>query len=146
MCTAFSTWQRISNKMRDLMIIANDLKRAKGHLEFCMELVREQIREGKSFLHEHPAYATSWQTDVVEQSLNEPGVTRVTRDQCLYGCEAEDGLPIKKPTSFVSNAVELTKELTARCKVRGGQCGRPEGGDPQAVPWQDGEACRHVPL
>ena len=46
--------------------------------------------------------------------------------QCMYGCEAEDGSPIKKPTSFVTNAPELAQELMKRCGDRGGECGRPE--------------------
>ena len=65
---------------------------------------------------------------MIEKLLNEKGVVRVTCDQCLYGCEAEDRSPIKKPTSFMSNAEELTKELTSRCHGKGSQCGRPEGG------------------
>jgi hypothetical protein len=128
MCTAFSTWQRINNKIRDPMIVANELKRAKEHLKFVVELYREQIRGGRYFLHEHPAYATSWQTEEIEKLLNEKSVVRVTCDQCMYGCEAEDGSPIKKPTSFMSNAEELTKELVARCHGKSSQCGRPEGG------------------
>ena len=31
------------------------------HLKFVVSLYREQIRRGRLFLHEHPAYATSWQ-------------------------------------------------------------------------------------
>ena len=126
--TEFSTWQRINNKIRDPMIVANELKRAKEHLKFFVELYREQIRGGRYFLHEHPAYATSWQTEEIEKLLNEKSVVRVTCDQCMYGCEAEDGSPVKKPTSFMSNAQEFTRELEARCNGRGGQCGRPEGG------------------
>ena len=78
-------------------------------------------------MQEHPAYATSWQTDVMEKILEEKGVTSFTCDQCVYGCEAEDGSLIKKPTSVMSNAKKFTKELTARCHGRGGQCGRPDG-------------------
>ena len=60
MCTAFSTWQRINNKIRDPMIVANEIKKAKEHLKFCDELYREQIKGGRYLLHEHPAYAASW--------------------------------------------------------------------------------------
>ena len=60
LCTAFSTWQRISNKIPDPMIVANEFKIEKEHLEFCAELYREQIKGGRYFLHEHPAYATSY--------------------------------------------------------------------------------------
>ena len=45
-CTAFSTWQRANNKIRDPMIVANELKWAKEHLESCVELYREQIKGG----------------------------------------------------------------------------------------------------
>ena len=64
---------------------------------------------------------------MIEKLLGEKGVVRVACDQCLYGCEAEDGYPIKKPTSFMSNAEELMKELTAMWHGKGSQCGRPEG-------------------
>ena len=66
---------------------------------------------------------------MIEKLLGEEGAVRVTCDQCLYWCEAENGLPIKKPTSFMSNAEEFTKELTARCHGKGGQCGTPESGN-----------------
>ena len=61
MCTAFSTWQRINNLIRDPVTVAAEKKRAIQHLEFCIELYREQIRGGRYFVHEHPAYASSWQ-------------------------------------------------------------------------------------
>jgi hypothetical protein len=47
MCTAFSTWQRINNKIRDPVTVAGELKRAKQHLEFCVELYRIQAKGGR---------------------------------------------------------------------------------------------------
>ena len=35
---------------------------------------------------------------------------------------------MKKPTRFLTNALELGGELTARCNGRGGACGQLEGG------------------
>ena len=89
MCTAFSTWQRVNNAFRDPVVVAGEMARARKHLEFCVELYREQIRGGRYFLHEHPAYASSWQTDIIEGIMSEDGVLRVTADQCLYGSETE---------------------------------------------------------
>ena len=60
------------------------------HLEFCVSFYREQLKNGTYFLHEHPAHASSWQIDIVEKFMREPGVMRVICDQCVYGCEAED--------------------------------------------------------
>ena len=60
MCTAFSTWQRINNLIRDPVTVAAEKRRAVQHLSFCVELYREQLKHGRYFLHEHPAYASSW--------------------------------------------------------------------------------------
>ena len=37
-------WQRINSKIRDTLVVANELKRAKERSEFCAELYREQIK------------------------------------------------------------------------------------------------------
>ena len=55
MCTAFSTWQRINDKIRDPVGVAAEKKRAVVHLEFCIKLYREQMRHGRYFIHEHLA-------------------------------------------------------------------------------------------
>ena len=55
MCTAFSTWQRINDKIRCPITVAAEKRRAVEHLDFCTQLYREQLRNGRYFLHEHPA-------------------------------------------------------------------------------------------
>ena len=104
MCTAFSTWQRVNNAFQDPTIVARELKAAVAHLEFCVELYRIQHKAGRYFLHEHPAHASSWQTEQIDKLAREDGILRVTCDQCQYGCESEKGAPIMKPTSFLTNA------------------------------------------
>ena len=59
MCTALSTQQRINDKRRSPGTVAAKKKRAVQHLEFCIELYLEQMKHCRSFVHEHPAYATS---------------------------------------------------------------------------------------
>ena len=83
---------------------------------------------GRYFLHEHPAYASSWQTEIIEIIMRDDGVIKATCDQCRYGCADDDGNPVKKLTSFVTNAPELAKELGDRSNGRGGICSRPETG------------------
>ena len=128
MCTAFSTWQRISNKIRDPVTVAGELKRAKQHLEFCVKLYREHAKTGRKFLHEHPAYASSWQPGVIEDIMRDDGVVKATCDQCQYGCTDSEGNPVNKPTGIMTTAPEPAKELGDRCNGRGGKCGRPDGG------------------
>jgi hypothetical protein len=79
------------------------------HLAFSVELYREQMRHGGYFAHEHPAYATSWQEEVIKSLLEEQGVVRATSDQCLYGCESEAGDPVKKQTTFMTNSPEVAQ-------------------------------------
>ena len=128
MRTAFYTWQRINNLIRDPVTVAAEKRRAVEHLSFFAELYREQVRNGRYFLHANPAYATSWQEEAIKQVLSEPGVVTATCDQCLYGCETEKGEPVKKPTAFMTNAAELAGEIERRCTGRGGACSRRRGG------------------
>ena len=86
MCTASSTWQRINDNIRCPVIVAAEKRRAIGHLEFCALLYRQQLKNGRYFLHEHPAFATSWQEAVIQKTMSEPGVEIATCDQCQYGC------------------------------------------------------------
>ena len=128
MCTAFCTWQRINDKIRCPVTVAAEKRRAVEHLEFCCQLYREQLRNGRYFLHEHPAYATSWQEAVIQKTMNETGVVTATCDQCQYGCEDAQGQPVKKPTTLMTNAPELAKSLRTRCTGKGKTCSRPQRG------------------
>ena len=91
MCTAFSTWQRINNKIRDKFVVEAEKRRAVEHLVFSIQLYREQLRNGRYFLHEHPSFATSWQEEAMKELMNEPDVETAVCDQCMYGCQSFDG-------------------------------------------------------
>ena len=95
MCTAFSTWQRINDKIRDPYLVTCEKARAVQHLEFCVELYREQLKHGRYFIHEHPAYATSWQEKVMTDLMSESSVETATCDQCQYGSADADGSPVR---------------------------------------------------
>ena len=86
------------------------------------------MKHGRYFLHEHPAQATSWNTDVVKRILELEGVQRTVGHQCQYGADYE-GSPIKKPTGFMSNSPHIRKALSKLCKGKHGHCSRPAGGE-----------------
>ena len=67
-----------------------------------MELHREHVKHGRYFLDEIPAYATSWQETAVKDLA---GVVTATCDQFRHECTAEDGLPVKKPTTLMTSQV-----------------------------------------
>ena len=99
-------------------------------MEFVAELYHEQVEGNRYFLHEHPRYATSWQLKCMEQLQELPGVETVRGDQ--YGAVAphgpDRGCPVKKPTGFMSNSLEIRHALSRICEGRNGGCSRPEGG------------------
>ena len=79
-----------------------------------------QLLEGRLFLHEHPATASSWkEADVIALSKMD-GVRMVTADQCMFGLKTEGHsknsvMPAKKPTKFMTNSWCIAKELDRRC-------------------------------
>ena len=86
MCTAFSTWQRLNAaKARRPDFRKNAYTLACVHIEFVMELYRDQFAGNRYFLHEHPMFASSWSLECVHQLSRAPGVAVVRGDQCLYG-------------------------------------------------------------
>jgi hypothetical protein len=128
MCTAFSTWQRLNDKRRTEEEKREIMSRARLHLRFTMDLYRLQVAEGRYFVHEHPAYATSWDEDCTRRIANLKGVETVMAHQCQHGMrDPRTGDPIKKPTRYMSNAPMILQELERTCSGRGGVCsnGRP---------------------
>ena len=103
------------------------------HIEFVMELYRDQLAGNRYFRHEHPMFASSWSLESVQRLSQAPGVAVVQGDQCQYGAEApHDALkasPVMKPTGFMSDLAEILRELSKRCAPGpGSMCSRPEGG------------------
>ena len=128
MCTAFSALLALSTAKRDPEAVKRQITRARVHLAFMCELYELQVRAGRYFLHEHPQAATSWQMEEVIRVLGLKRVQRVSCHQCQYGAEHENGQPIRKATSFMSNSPYILGELQRKCQGRHGQCSRKEGG------------------
>ena len=68
-------------------------------------LYEEQWKEGRLFLHEHPAIATSWDLEELKKLEAKTGAHIYVADQCMYGLEtwAEDKkvmMPARKPYKF----------------------------------------------
>ena len=87
-CTKFSLLQNLSKAKRDEAKFQEDLKEAKQHKSFCMELARLQMANGRGFLYEQPAGATSWQEDDVLELANHPDVEVIRCDLCQFSLRA----------------------------------------------------------
>ena len=82
MCTMFSSLQNLCPWTQDRI---GKWEEAKDHIEFVVELYREQMRNNRVFLHEHPTGASSWGLECVKKLEREEGVMLVIADQCMYG-------------------------------------------------------------
>jgi len=127
MCTRFCVFQFVNDMKRSPEEVRRSHVRAMVHLRFVCEIYQEQIDGQRYFLHEHPAGATSWNERCVKNIEAQPGVGLATCDQCQYGQEYQ-GEPVRKPTTWMSNAEKVLQNLGERCKGRGGACSRQQGG------------------
>ena len=91
MCTAWSTWQTLNAKRR--LVDQAKLKRlkvqARVHLDFVCRIYPEQLDGGRFFLHEHPAFATSWQEETIRNIAEHDDVQTVHADQCQHNSEVQ---------------------------------------------------------
>ena len=117
MCTLFSQLQNLSGWGPDKQ---ERWVEAVGHMRFVIDLYRRQMREGRLFLHEHPAGATSWGLEMVKKLLEEEGVFTTVADQCEYGLETttqdrKGRVPARKRTRFATNVWMIAQELGRKC-------------------------------
>ena len=82
-CNAFSkiqTWNRSRqhpDRYKEMMRVG------RLHLQRCVDLYREQMKEGHYFLHEYPNGSSSVKEPCLESLLREPGVYLVKGPMCL---------------------------------------------------------------
>ena len=129
-CTDWSVLNtRLNHRRMDPAVVAERRRKARGHLEFVVELYRRQRARGAHFLHEHPASADSWDTDVVQDLLAEPGVQSAAGHMCRHGMRmmVPDGevRPVRKPTRWASSAPEVLRRVALRCLNVGCRPGNP---------------------
>ena len=117
-CTAFSLLQNLSKHKRSKDVVDREMRTAKAHVKFCMELYRIQMCGQRFFMHEHPATATSWSmSEVIEVAMME-SVEIITIDMCAFGMKYIDSQGeslVKKPTKIMCNSEEILKRLEKRC-------------------------------
>ena len=115
-CKAFS---KLAQWNFDKPGYQDTLKLGMKHLKLCMEMYSYQVSQGRLFVHEHPAGATSWGLPAVQQLLRMPGVVKAYVDQCMFGQTAvKNGVefPAKKPTIFATNSKFIAEALERKCR------------------------------
>ena len=93
------------------------------HLTRCIELYKEQIRDGLYFLHEFPSGSSSVFEPVLQDLLRTPGVFKVKGPMCFWGMTSSDSQgegPVKKETYWVTNSRFIAAELDRECTNKTG--------------------------
>jgi hypothetical protein len=74
MCKEFSTWNDLNSEYRTDEVVRDKITEAVSHLQFALELCREQLKAGRLLLFEHPCGASSWETNMVQRLAMETSV------------------------------------------------------------------------
>ena len=122
-CEAFSMLQALSKDKRPEEETARRLEVGLRHLHTAVRIYRRQYEEGRVFLHEHPAGATSWDDSEVIALQKLPGVFTVCGPMCTWGMEVSDGRRsglVFKKTKWVTNSPRLAKVLDTWCSNQSG--------------------------
>ena len=120
MCTWFSVLQNLNKKHMNKEDWQRAYNNAVEHIKFVFELYDTQVQNGRYFLHEHPASATSWNLPVVtEFCARYPHLYAVTMNMCQFGMTTPsrkgEPTPVKKPTRWLTNSPCLADCLEKHC-------------------------------
>ena len=77
-------------KMSDQEIERRDTE-AKVLLPCVCDIYRQQLREGRYFLHEHPETARSWVDEQATALLGDPAAGSLVGHPCMYGQRVPTG-------------------------------------------------------
>ena len=102
-CTYFSSLMNL-NKAKMGEKYESGLVLARSLLEFSAKVCKYQHSQKRYFLLEHPAGASSWQEECLQEIAALHGVHKSTFHQCRFNLKAPGTHgPIKKPTTFLHN-------------------------------------------
>ena len=122
MCGPFSELQEVFNYPgMQTDEVQKKLEDALQHVKFSLELCLEQHRQGRAFLFEHPAGASTWATEMIKKVKQLPGVETVTFDFCMMDMKVKDKtgdtMPARKRTTLLTNSPSIQLLLKeAKCR------------------------------
>ena len=90
MCTWFSTLMHLQMHKMPKEKLRKEVNRAIRHMKFVCSLYEIQHQEGRYFLHEHPARASSWKLGCIERLARKSGVVITVADMCAFRMQQTD--------------------------------------------------------
>ena len=96
---------------------------ARRLLHVAIKAYWRQVHSGRYFLHEHPAFASSWDDPKMQQLIAQEGVYLVQGPMCRWGMKvksAKEPVPgyVRKETRWLTNSPYLAKILEGTCSAR----------------------------
>ena len=95
-CSAFCAEQNVSDRTRTEEAKRKTQTRARAHLQFTMNLYKMQTEGGRYFLHEHPAYVSSWDEDSTRRIMGMKGAETVCAPNSVQEAGREDWEPTEE--------------------------------------------------
>ena len=102
-CAPFLDMFGLSERMQDSQGQVRTQRNALELLEVAMWVALTQHQTGRKFLFEHPAYASSWNTQMVSLVTGLEGVMLITVDLCTLGMADEDERSHCRMTTIMTN-------------------------------------------
>ena len=128
-CTAFSSLNHLWNYPKlDRQEKERRLAVGRAFVTHAMQCARVQWEEGRYFLYEHPATASSWQLGEVKAVEALPGVKCVVFDQCMTGLKSKVGkFHMCKRTRLMTNSKFILEKFQGlmcddsheHCRIQG---------------------------
>ena len=118
MCTALSILQGLNRARMDPGKWETMWNKGMGYMLFATKLYPIQRDDGRFFLHEHLASASSWRLPEMQSLTSDLGIKKVNAHMCRFKMMSEDeqgkGL-VKKPTGFLTNSEYMRRALDKQC-------------------------------
>ena len=120
MCGPFSSINDLNYGKMSEEEIRKKLQDAMMHMRFALSLCLVQVAEGRMFMFEHPAGASSWGTKMMQEMLSKEGVYLAKFDFCQLDMKVLDKSGVKasakKRTAVMTNSKHLAEMLRqAQC-------------------------------
>ena len=77
-CTPFSPLQEISRAKRDPKAMAEELRKGREHIKFCIQIYSMQMAGQMHFVHEHPSGSKAWNTEEMVEFMMKHEVDSTT--------------------------------------------------------------------
>jgi hypothetical protein len=91
-CTAYCAFnERFNYREMAPQVVRRKRAEASVLLAFAMEIYGDQLKNGRHFLHEHPATASSWGEPRMRALRQRRGVGEVTAHMCQFGMRTRSG-------------------------------------------------------